>query len=419
MGGQSDLSAATTRHARPRRSAAAVAVLIVCSIGPVLGASWQDKDQERANRQRQETADEASRREGAAMVALADAAMSGHAASDFAIGWRNDFFKAQTGTFVPFTVTVDRSTFSARRALMYVRATRRDAPPAHGRSAQVRYPFDLIFPVDLASAPGDPVRITRGFAVPPGDYDVYVALRERPSDPPAAAPRLRAAVLRQPLTVPDFWSGELATSSVMLADRIDALGETRPGLGDMPARPDGLPGRPEGGVTGTPEGAPRRAEGVPGRDDLLERPYIIGDSEIHLAAGESFRKDRELIVVFLIYNPTVSADRSYDIQVDYHLFRTIGSVAAPATAARTDEQAGGHPDARAGEEYVTRTNPQRFKPSLMGADFDPAAGHPMLAGQGILLSSFQEGEYRLGITVTDLLSRRTLSRDVTFRVVGS
>jgi hypothetical protein len=43
----------------------------------------------------------------------------------------------------------------------------------------------------------------------------------------------------------------------------------------------------------------------------------------------------------------------------------------------------------------------------------------MLAGQGILLSSFQEGEYRLGITVTDLLSRRTLSRDVTFRVVGS
>ena len=30
----------------------------------------------------------------------------------------------------------------------------------------------------------------------------------------------------------------------------------------------------------------------------------------------------------------------------------------------------------------------------------------MMAGQGILLSSFQEGEYRLGITVTDLLSRK-------------
>jgi hypothetical protein len=55
----------------------------------------------------------------------------------------------------------------------------------------------------------------------------------------------------------------------------------------------------------------------------------------------------------------------------------------------------------------------------MGVHFDPQAGHPMMAGQGILLSSFQEGEYRLGITVTDLISHRTLSRDVMFRVVGS
>ena len=68
---------------------------------------------------------------------------------------------------------------------------------------------------------------------------------------------------------------------------------------------------------------------------------------------------------------------------------------------------------------MTRTKPQRFTPAMMGAQFDPAAGQPMLAGQGILLSSFQEGEYRLGITVTDLLSRKTLSRDVTFTVVGS
>ena len=68
---------------------------------------------------------------------------------------------------------------------------------------------------------------------------------------------------------------------------------------------------------------------------------------------------------------------------------------------------------------MTRTNPQRFTPPVMGAQFDPAAGQPMLAGQGIPLSSFQGGEYRLGITVTDLLSRKKVSRDVTFTVVGS
>jgi hypothetical protein len=56
--------------------------------------------------------------------------------------------------------------------------------------------------------------------------------------------------------------------------------------------------------------------------------------------------------------------------------------------------------------------------AAMGNDFDPATG-PILAGQGILLSSFQEGEYRLGITVTDLSSRQTLSRDVMFSVAGS
>jgi hypothetical protein len=67
---------------------------------------------------------------------------------------------------------------------------------------------------------------------------------------------------------------------------------------------------------------------------------------------------------------------------------------------------------------VTRTTPQRFTLSAMGNDFDPATG-PILAGQGILLSSFQEGEYRLGITVTDLSSRQTLSRDVMFSVAGS
>lgn len=216
--------------------------------------------------------------------------------------------------------------------------------------------------------------------MPPGEYDVYVALLERRTDPDRPGVRPRSAVLKQPLSVPDFWSGELTTSSVIVADRIDALGATPP-----------------------PE-------------DVLERPYIIGDSEIRPAEDAAFSRDRELIVVFLIYNPTVTAEREFDIQVDYHLFR----FEPPGVPGVNEETAGGdHPPARAGERYVTRTNPQRFRPSTMGAGFDPASSQPMLAGQGILLSSFQAGEYRLGITVTDLLSRRTLTRDVTFRVVGS
>ena len=219
---------------------------------------------------------------------------SGRGVSDFPIGWRNDFFKAQTGHL--------RAVYRDGRSVGQLSARQRldvcagdaaglGAARRRGRVAQVRYPFELIFPVELGGR-GEPIRITRGFAVPPGDYDVYVALRERRADPLASEPRLKAAVLKQPLSVPDFWAGELATSSVMLADRIDPLLQ------------------------------------APAADDALERPYVIGQSEIHPAAGSAFAKTRELIVVFLIYNAMVSADRNFDIQVDYHLFRTMAKGAA-------------------------------------------------------------------------------------------
>jgi hypothetical protein len=363
------------RRPRPWGRSAACAILAL-SLAPGVGA--QDRGDRRRDR-----LDEANRREGAALVALVDSATAGHPASDFALDWRNDFFKAQVGTFVPFTVTVAGAKLSASSALMYVRATRRDASPTGtgARDSQTPYPFDAIFPVELEAGGAGPIRITRGFAVPPGEYDVYVALRERPADPLGPGPRLKSAVLKQPLVVPDFWGAGLCASTVMLADRIDPV----------------------------PEGV--------GPDDVLERPYVIGENEIHPAAGSSFRKDRELIVVFLIYNPTVS-DKNFDVEVEYHLFRSLAPGAVDPGPVE-EGRSGDHPAPRAGERYVTHTAPQRFKPSLMGPQFDPEAGRPMMAGQGILLSSFDEGEYRLGITVTDLLSRRTLSRDVTFTVVGS
>ena len=360
------------RRARSGRRAVAVSLLFACTV-TAADASYQ---QNRSDRRYQDRLEEAQRKEGEALLGLADAAMSGRIASDFSIRWNNDFFKAQTGTFVPFTVTIDRSSLTAVDGLMYVRATRRDTAAARAREGLVRYPFDVIFPVALTAPAGQPVRITRGFAVAPGDYDVYVALRERSPDPFDTGKRLKSAVLKQPLTVPDFWTGELATSTVMLADRID---EVSPVSGD----------------------------------DVLERPYVIGTNEIHPAPTTSFRRGRELIVVFLIYNPAVSTDKNFDIEVNYHLFRRDG--AAPAETASDAES---HPPARAGERYVTRTPPQRFMPSVMGDGFNPAIG-PILAGQGILLSSFQDGEYRLGITVTDRTSRQSLTRDVTFSVAGS
>jgi hypothetical protein len=148
-------------------------------------------------------------------------------------------------------------------------------------------------------------------------------------------------------------------------------------------------------------------------NELDEDPYVVGSNRIHVTRERSFGRDRELIVAFLIYNVSVGLDKHFDIQVDYHLYRKDQG-GRPSPEGRS-----GQPPARAGERYVTRTNPQRFNPSMMGAQFDPSAGTPLLAGQGILLSGFEAGDYRLGITVTDLLSRKTLSRDVVFTVAGS
>jgi len=324
----------------------------------------------------QDRIDESMRREGDALARIADEALAGRAGSaDLVLEWRNDFFKARPGTFVPFSVSFTAPTLSSRRALLYIRVETR----APGRARLSRpFAYETIFPVQLEAAPGETVSVTRGFAIPAGRYRVVVALRESPEDRPGEAETSRkAGVLVRDLDVPDFWTDDLATSTVMLASRVQSLS------GPVPA------------------------------DELDEDPYAVGSNRILVTRERSFGREQELIVAFLIYNLSMGPDKHFDAQVDYHLYRkNQGGQAAPGPALD-------HPPARAGERYVTRTNPQRFNPSMMGAQFDPAAGTPVLAGQGILLAGFDPGDYRLGITVTDLLSRQTVTRDVVFKVTGS
>jgi hypothetical protein len=323
-------------------------------------------------RRAQDRIDEALRRESDVLVRIGEAAMAGRSVpTDFTLEWHNDFFKAQPGTFVPFTVTFTAPDLPSRLALLYVRVDRQtvgNAPPAR------RPVYETIFPVQVEAKAGEIVSVSRGFAVPAGRYRVVLVLRESTEDHSGDRTR-KVAILVQELFVPDLWTEELAISTVMLARRVEKL-----------------------------------AEPVPS-DELDEDPYAVGSNRIHVTQERAFPRHRELIVAFLIYNPSIGPDKHFDVQVDYHLYRKEGG---PGESGTLD-----HPPARHGERYVTRTNPQRFNPSLMGAPFDPVAGTQILAGQGILLSGFEPGEYRLGITVTDLLSRRALTRDVVFSVTGS
>jgi hypothetical protein len=233
---------------------------------------------------------------------------------------------------------------------------------------------DAIFPVEFGAPSDGPFRISRGFSIPSGEYDVFVVMRER-VDPEASRPAPKAAVVRRQLSVPEFWSGELTTSSIILADRLTTLAE------DVPP------------------------------EQLAERPYAIGRLEVTPAADRTFRWDEELIVLFLVYHPMVTAERQFDVKVEYHFFRKGGGK-GPAESDAT------HPPVRAGERYVNHTDPQRFNPALMGAAFNPAKGEPVMAGQIVPLSGFELGEYRLDVQILDLLSGKSISRDVFFTVGG-
>jgi hypothetical protein len=387
----------------PSGWAAVLLVLSVVSVAAICQSpdrADNGRQQERADARQRDQAAEAQRIEGRAVLALADAAMVGRRGAgpaDFRVRWRNAFLKAQQGTFVPFTLVIESSGLLPDSALVYVRAvprsssapapTRVDAPrrlerkqfgrPPTDRKtepSEIEYPVDAIFPVELKADESHVARISRGFSIAPGDYDVYVVVRERPI---VTAPRSqsRASVLMQPLTVPDFWDGELTTSTVILADRLTVLSEP---------------------ITA---------------DQLVERPYVIGQNEITPAVDQRFRRSEELVVVFLVYNPTVTSEKHFDIQVEYHFFQHM-----VAGRKLEDGVAGSHPPARDGERYFNHTDPQRFNPAIMGAQFDPNAGHPVLAGQGIPLAGFDQGDYRLAIKVTDLLSGKFVTRDVSFTV---
>jgi hypothetical protein len=119
-----------------------------------------------------------------------------------------------------------------------------------------------------------------------------------------------------------------------------------------------------------------------------------------------------LVVVLLVYNQTVTPEKHFDIQVEYHFFQRVAAGRKPEGVAAATP----HPPARDGERYFNHTDPQRFNPAIMGMQFDPGAGRPVLAGQGIPLGTFDPGDYRLAIKVTDLLSGRFVTRDVTFTV---
>jgi hypothetical protein len=284
-------------------------------------------------------------------------------ANDLSMTWSgNDLLKAQGNKeYVPFTVTIDPSKLTGKKLSLYWRVVSRDAPAPDPKAKKddkaPQYAFENLHNVEIKDEQS-PLRLSRSFVVGPGTYDVYVVAKEPDSkkkgDPPA-----KTGMVKQEITVPDLWNGELSTSSIILAERIDPLA----------------------------------APLTPAQQE--ERPYALGNMEIVPAASTKLSKKNELSVFLLIYNAKVDAANAPDVTVEYNFYNV---------------QAGA-------EKFFNKTNPQALNAQTLPAGFDPAAG--MTNGQTIPLASFPEGDYRMEIKITDKLATKSLTRELKFSVAGS
>jgi hypothetical protein len=212
------------------------------------------------------------------------------------------------------------------------------------------FPFEEYFFFDPGTARGGDARtIERALALPPGEYDVYVGLIDR-----ARIKTSSAAVLHRTVVVPDFWSDQLAMSSLILARDVRVL---------------------------------KAALAAP---QQVERPYTFGSAEVIPAIRAEFATAEALTVVFQICN--YGAPDS-DLTANYTFFRLDG-----------------------GRRLFNRTDAQQFSDAdLPPAGVWESQAFLM---QAVPLQPFPPGEYELEVQVSDRLTRATVKAAVAFTVMS-
>ena|SRR5438105_2541853 len=346
------------------RRGLALSAAVVLILSAALGAQKKD-DKKQSDAQKKDTLD---------IVKLADGAAAGQPmTNDFGLAWAKEDYLKATGNkeYVPFTVTFDSSKMTSGAPIaFYWRVVAKDAGATatltlpvkkddkdKDKKAAPRFAYeDINFLM-----PGTMGRLSRAFTVASGTYDVYVVLREQPSTQ-KNAPAPKVSMIKQTLTVPDFWSPDLTTSSVIIASRIEPLA--------APLSPN----------------------------EQLDRPYALGQMEIVPALDTKFTTKSELSIFMLIYNPKTDPMNKPDVTVEYNFYQK--------------------PPAGAAEKFFNKTSPQDLNGKTLPAAFDMSLGHQLQTGQAVPLASFPAGDYRLEIKVTDKLATKTVTRDVNFTVTA-
>ena len=348
----------------------AALVVTLAVLMPAASIAGQEQDQESAN-----PLQEWERAELQTLARTVGDALQGRLApTENPFELQPSFFRQVDGlTYVPFTVTVDPAQINRAKVAMYLYVTAHQDPPAAPAApadpdtAEEPVPqmpkavFEAAYFIDVSAqrAGGGPIHLSRAFAAPGGDYDVYIAMRDSLGGPaPEDEESASVLMIREEVSVPNLWTPELQTSSVLMADLVEPL--TEPLAPDM----------------------------------QTEEPYTMGTTRIVPKYGRSFGKQDELSLLLLVYNAQPTGDQKPDLTIEYNFHQ------------RTD----------AGEEFFNKTNPQQFNAQTLPPGFDLAQGHQIFAGQSVPLSMFPAGDYRLEITISDNEAGASVTRDVHFTV---
>jgi len=345
------------------RRVLATVIAVFFALGSLTLAQNAQRDEKKRNKQEQQDIE--------ALVKLVDGVSAGQQQppADLAVTWdSNHFVKGQDGkTYVPFTVAIDRTKLASPGVAMYIRAIAKGGETAtttgtagekkddKKKDDKVEYPWDNIHFVDVP----ENGKISRAMAVPGGEYEVFVAVKEKTTGDKKQPPA-KSAVLQHDLSVPDFNKAELTTSSVIVADTVEPV---------------------QTAMT---------------NEQQQENPYTFGTMRIVPSKDPKFPKTGELQVVFWIYGASQDDTKKPDVEIQYNFHQKTGE----------------------GEKYFNKTAPQLLNATTLPPQFDMAAGHQLPGSLVVPLASFPAGDYRLEIKITDKPSGKTLTRDVPFSVIG-
>ena len=198
--------------------------------------------------------------------------------------------------------------------------------------------------------------LARALTAGPGDYDLYVAWLD-PAAPRTTAPR----VAHRALSLPIARTAGLATSDVILADRVTA-----------------------------------RAEPYP-PSEQASHPYAIGPMEVTPSRRGRFNREDDLSIVFQVINAQSTDAGMPDVAVNIRIAKLAGDRETP----------------------VASLNPHVYNATTLGPDFNLRLGHPLFAAVTAPLASLSRGEYRLKITVTDKIASTSTGTDADFSIAAT